>query len=922
MRQTFQHKKIEIMLRNLLLASGSAAALTIAASFFAAEPAMAACSVTSGGGTVASPASGAVIDCTGTVTSISSIIGNPTANNVTVTLQNGADITQNDFGISTATAIALGNNANVTINSGATLTAAGKIGYGTALSGGTGLQALILGTVNGTIAGGAGSHITVGGNIANAKIFTSDSILLSGDNSTVTLLQGYAITDNTTGGTSGATNTTLELSGDTGSTIFDTSKIGVSFLNFAKFTKSGAGGWTLTNTPTQAATPWTVNAGLLQIADDASLGNNSSTLTLNGGLVTYTGASVTVTRPIVLGGGALNIATAGTTYTYSGTFSGSGPLSLLGTGTLALPGAQTVGGLVGATPIANSGALTLTGTTDRTYSGIISGTGSLVKTGSFTQTLSGQNSYTGGTTVTGGTLAVTGKTGAVTVAGGALSGTGTVGAVTITSGSLVPGSGGSGKLTTGALTLGSASSTVFALTPSANTSLSVNGTASLNGAAVANGGTGSFAIGTKYTLLTSTGTLSGTFASLSTTGLAAFRPKLSYDANNVFLTLDANALVPLLPASANSDETNLAGAIDRAIAAGANLPSGFNDLFLLSGANLLRALDQISGEISSDIGQAAYAGLMPFLNAMSGGAGAANTQTASNAPVGIHPAQASFGPLNIWTAVYGGYSDFSAQKGGIQPLNTTNFGITAGAEHDFDDFSAGVSLGLGQNQFAISGGQSSGASTDMMLGVYGRAPILDAGYISASLAYGWHNTSITRAVTVGTPSVLRGQFISDDFGGRAEAGYAFDQGDDVTLSPYLALTGNTVSAPAYVETALSGGNSFALSYTAQDYGLLRSELGGRANSIIGFGSGTAALEFHAAWAHQLVQDGTATAQFLNLAGSSFTVVGARMPRESAILGAGLQVTGNSGINGGFRLDSQLGTGMTAVQGRINFGFSW
>ena len=51
-----------------------------------------------------------------------------------------------------------------------------------------------------------------------------------------------------------------------------------------------------------------------------------------------------------------------------------------------------------------------------TYSGVISGNGSLAKLGAGTLTLTGSNSYTGTTTVSGGTLAVTGSlSGSITV---------------------------------------------------------------------------------------------------------------------------------------------------------------------------------------------------------------------------------------------------------------------------------------------------------------------------------------------------------------------------------------------------------------------------------------------------------------------------------------------------------------------------
>jgi autotransporter-associated beta strand protein len=143
--------------------------------------------------------------------------------------------------------------------------------------------------------------------------------------------------------------------------------------------------------------------------------------------------------------------------TYSGVMSGSGALTKQNAGTLILTGANTYSGgttvsagtLQGNTTslqgaIVNNSQVVFDQATDGTYSGVMSGSGSLTKQNTGTLMLTGANTYSGGTTVSGGTLVVAGAspTGAgdvVISSPGTLMGTGTIAGNGIVSGVLKPG---------------------------------------------------------------------------------------------------------------------------------------------------------------------------------------------------------------------------------------------------------------------------------------------------------------------------------------------------------------------------------------------------------------------------------------------------------------------------------------------------
>lgn len=164
----------------------------------------------------------------------------------------------------------------------------------------------------------------------------------------------------------------------------------------------------------------------------------------------------------------------------------------------------------------------------------------LLKQGPGTQKLSGINTFTGLTTINAGTLILTGSlAGSVNInSSGILKGTGTIGGNVINAGTIAPGES-IGTLTIlGNYVNNNGTYDVEVNSLGQSDLIHIAGTAALNGGLVVVSSTdGSFRFQQPYTILTADAGVTGTFT--GATSLAFITPILTYDPNNVFLTIQS-----------------------------------------------------------------------------------------------------------------------------------------------------------------------------------------------------------------------------------------------------------------------------------------------------------------------------------------------------------------------------------------------
>ena len=675
----------------------------------------------------------------------------------------------------------------------------------------------------------------------------------------------------------------------------------------------------------------TVNAGVLALAGSGTLGDTANATMING-----------ATAVLDLGG------TAQTQ---------NGGVSLQNGGTI------RNGSLTGA--LTSSG-----GTIDR-----LGGSASLAVSGGTTLML-GANSYTGATTVSSGVLEIAAggsiasdvtvnagrfisngmSSGTMTVnAGGILGGNGIVGDTAINGGTLSPGNS-IGTLTVrGNLSLTAASTYMVEVDPTHADRTNVTGTATLGGAAVQATYTSGAYVTRQYTILNAAGGVSGTFASLVNTNLPAnFTPSLSYDANNAYLNLTLNFTPPDPPGAPSfgsglsSNQSNVANALINSFNTAGGIP-------LVFGALTPQGLTQVSGETAAGSQQATFDAMTQFMGVITdpfsagrgaGGAGAIGFAAESDA----FNAYASSGrkhsgaerdayamvtkappraPLfdarwNVWAAGFGGSQTTDGNGATGSNTTTSRFGgVAVGADYWLSPQTvAGFALAGGGTNFSVANG-GRGRSDLFQAGVFVRHTV-GSTYITAAAAYGWQDITTDRTVTVAGIDQLRAQFNANAYSGRVEVGnrWVMPWLSGVGVTPYAAAQVIAFDLPSYAETAIAGGNMFALAYAARTATSTRSELGIRSDKSFAVGDAILTLRGRAAWAHDYNSDRSVAATFQSLPGASFVVNGAAPARNAALTTASAEMTFSSGLSLAASFEGEFSDVTTSYAGKGVVRYVW
>ncbi len=497
------------------------------------------------------------------------------------------------------------------------------------------------------------------------------------------------------------------------------------------------------------------------------------------------------------------------------------------------------------------------------------------------------------------------------------------------------------------------------VTPSAADRLDVVNAARLNGAAVKVNAMASdlYAEHTTYTILHADGTFNGTRFGDVASNLAYLTPTLSYsdDDQDALLTLARKeAPAPRPPDPAPPPPDPVPPVIDPAPPspdpvppeAGGGAPSGsirFADL--LGGRNAIAAANAIDGlpdghdlyrhalNLPEGAPQAFFSALAGELHASVRHALPGLDATIRNVPLahlranlsaGLRPGEpiaaaglsdaapaASTLPVSrarpVWAQLIGNWQrqDATDDTTAVR-LRTT--GLFVGADHALGaGWRLGGALGYTDSQLRTKGTADRGGIDSYSALAYG-GKAFEAGPGTLNLMLGashtWHDIDTRRRVAVGgLDQTLRAGYRANTTQVFTELGYTLAPGSGLTLEPYAGLAWAGLRSRAFQES----GGSAALSGTRQATRTTTATLGLRAAQSLQMGPLQGSVTAGAGW-RRAFGDLRPTSTLAFDTGSAFTVTGAPIARNAALLEAGLQAQAGRNATVALNYAGQLGAG--------------
>jgi outer membrane autotransporter protein len=592
--------------------------------------------------------------------------------------------------------------------------------------------------------------------------------------------------------------------------------------------------------------------------------------------------------------------------------------------TLQLGDATASGSVAGA--VVDNGTLAIKRTDAFTFGNTLSGNGAFNQIGTGTTTLTADSSaFAGSTTITAGTLIVgtdnTAKLGgAIEVdTNGTLGGLGTVGNLTV-KGIVAPGNPVTPGSTPGTLnvagTVGFDATSAYQVqvqASGAGDKIAATGAATiLGGAVVVEAQAGAYAPLTTYTIVSAL-SRTGEFDSVSD-DLAFLDASLSYDSTNVFLTLTRNDV-----AIADLGDTPNQRAVGAVIGNSGTTADIYLALLSQDAAGARNALDQLTGEIHAsakgmlvDDSHFIRDAVSARLAAAFGDGNTAALPVMAYGEGGPETVAADTDRFAVWSQAFGAWGETDSD-GNAASFSRSTGGLLVGADALAGDWRLGLLGGYSHTSFDADARNSAGDSDNYHLGLYAGTTMGNLA-LRTGAAYSWHRISTARNVDFGGfADQLSADYDAATAQAFGELAYDVKKGR-FAFEPFANLAYVSLHSDGFTE---QGGDA-ALSSGSSTTDTTFTTLGVRASTEIALGTMTATARGMLGWRHAF-GDVTPLSTFAFAGGDPFTIAGAPIARDAALLETGLDLQLAANATLAISYDGQFGGGAHDNGVKANIG---
>lgn len=505
----------------------------------------------------------------------------------------------------------------------------------------------------------------------------------------------------------------------------------------------------------------------------------------------------------------------------------------------------------------------------------------------------------------------------------------------------------------GSLSFGTSGVFSVRATPTVFDRLDVSGRAVLTGATVqVLAQPGAYSERFSQVVLTAAGKFGGSRFASATSDLAYLTPSLSYSADDkaVTLTLSRKIIPPVDPGTPIDPGTPVDPG-DNGPAPGGGTPLRFADL--VSGSNARAVADAVETMPASNSVYGAAINLpvgapQGFFSALSGEAhatvasglnnlsgtvrntpldqlrgnlAAGSAAGAPTAAAGVSDAAPLASALPVsqarpaWAQLVGNWQNIGATGNNAAARQHTG-GVIAGADRGLGSgWRLGGAVGYTDSRLSVDDRASRADISSYSAILYGgKAFALGAGKLNllAGAAYSWHDIHTRRQIGAGGLD----QTLTADYGGNTtqvftELGYAVGVANGLTMEPYAGIAWAGQRLRGFSES----GGSAALSGESSKNDTATTTLGLRGKQAVTLGTMAGSVTAGLGWRHAF-GDLTPVSRLAFDAGQAFTVTGAPISRDAALVELGADLAVSRGATIGIAYAGQYASASQDHTGRV------